>query len=877
MPKRAAQRFLVLAVSLVAASSLASGYYNWIFFPRSGGPFTPIAAKINLSALPNNTISYFISNQPPSVMVPGDSFQSLVSQIQAAANAWNQVPTSAARLAFGGMETVGATQQNTPGIDVVFDDDMPVGLLAQTRVTLPADVSSIVNVPSVFISRSKVQLRSDLTVYQQASYYDSVFLTITHEFGHALGLQHSLTSGAMSTDVTRATTKAAPLSADDIAGISMLYPVPNFASVTGAITGSVLQNGAGVNLASVVALSTNGIAISALTNPDGTYYIGGVPPGQYYVYAHPLPPAAQGEAYPDNIYPPMDAKQNSFPANTRMDTQFFTINGGTRDWTQAGQNLVTVNAGGVSSNINFPNMQVRSGPAIYALQTYGYPTQSPTQVPLPTPYLVSGSRLYLTLTAPTLTANGSLAPGLAMSAIGGAAFTEANTLAYYAPSNGFVGAKVVLDTNAVSGPTPVALALTVPNDLYVLPQAFTVVSNPGPAISNVSATGATGPLGGPVVAVSGANLSAATAVVFDGAPGAIQSANSDGSLTVAAPPAAANYSASVEAFSGDGQTSLLSLGITPTPTVFTYGGPANPSVKVNYALLRQGADSEVDLIGTNTNFLSGQVAVGFGSSDIVVRRVWVLSPQRILLNVTVAPQAQPGPVELTIASGLQMETLSAVLQVQAAANPPSLRVPVVNALTGLEGVPAGGTAIINTTGLPQNLAGWTLQVDTVKIGLPSQLVGTGLTVQIPASLASAPGPALVNLIDPNGNLVSAVVMQIDTPPPAIVGLVNAIGVPISSTNPARPGDALTLTVSGLADPASSAAPVAANVNITVGATAGVGGVSQAASALLPGGQPGVTQIQFTLSPSAPFGPQQQLTVGVGTRVSSSVPIVIIPK
>jgi Matrixin len=868
-----AQRSLVLALSLIAASSVASGYYNWIFFAHGSGPFIPIPAKLNLSAVQNNTVSYFISNQAPSVMMPGDDFQSLISQIQAAANVWNQVPTSTIRLAFGGMETVGATQQNTPGIDVVFDDDMPVGLLAQTRVTLPSDVSSIVNVPSVFISRSKVQLRSDLTVYQQASYYDSFFLTIAHEFGHAMGLQHTLTSGLMATPVTSATSKAAPLSADDIAGISMLYPVSGYGNITGAISGVVLQNGTGVNLASVVALSSNGIAISGLTNPDGTYFIGGVPPGQYYVYTHPLPPAAQGEGSPDNIYPPETAQQVPFPANTGMDTQFFSSTGGTRDWTKAG--VVTVNAAGVAANVNFPNMQVRSGPALYAIETYGYPTQSPTQVPLPTPYLVSGLRLFLTMAGPTLTPNGGLLPGLAVSAIGPAAFTEANTLAYYAPPNGFVGADLVLDTNTVQGPTPVALAFTVPNDLYVLPQAFTVVANAAPAISSVSATGAVGPLGGPVVTVVGANLNATTQVVFDGAPGTVQSANNDGSLTVAAPPAVANYTASVEALSADQQTSLQPLGITPARMLFTYSGPASPSIKVNYALLRQGTDSEVDIIGTNTNFISGQVAVGFGTSDIVVRRVWVLSPQRILLNVTVAPQAQAGPVELTVVSGLQVETLTSVLQVQAASNPASLRVPIVNTLTGLEGVPAGGSVVITTTGLPQNLSGWTLLIDNLKAGLSPQMIGNNLTVQVPASLASAPGAALVDLIDPNGNVVSVVVMQIDTPPPAIVGVVNSIGVPISSTNPARQGDALTVTVTGLADSASSIAPAAANVNIGVGGVGGV--VNQSASALLPGAQVGVTQIQFTLSPSAPYGPQQQLTVGLGTRVSAPVQIAIIPK
>src|SRR5262249_804636 len=153
---------------------------------------------------------------------------------------------------------------------------------------------------------------------------------------------------------------------------------------------------------------------------------------------------------------------------------------------------------------------------------------------------------------------------------GSAASLESNTLAYYAPSNGFIGADVVLDTNPVSVTTPVALAVTVPNDLYILPQALTVVPSPAPVIGNVSATGPSDASGDPIVTVTGANLNANTQVVFDGATAKVQSANSDGSLTVVAPPAVANYTASVEALSSDGQTSLLALGVTPTPFPFTY-------------------------------------------------------------------------------------------------------------------------------------------------------------------------------------------------------------------------------------------------------------------------------------------------------------------
>ena len=53
------------------------------------------------------------------------------------------------------------------------------------------------------ILRSKLQLRSDLTVKQQASYSEAFFLTMVHEFGHTMGLQHSMVSATMSTATTR--------------------------------------------------------------------------------------------------------------------------------------------------------------------------------------------------------------------------------------------------------------------------------------------------------------------------------------------------------------------------------------------------------------------------------------------------------------------------------------------------------------------------------------------------------------------------------------------------------------------------------------------------------------------------------------------------
>jgi len=427
---RKVARSLSLAAGLTAlclmSGSIASGYYNFVYFASRNAPFTPVPVRFDLNALVGGTVSYFISDQPPVAMMPGDSYAGIVSQIRSAAAVWNGVSTSSLRLSYGGVSTIG-TPQSTPGIDVVFDDNLPVGLLAQTRVTTPTDPTPYVGGGFVPLERSKVQLRSDLTatvgaVKGQPSYSELFYTTLVHEFGHALGLQHALVSGAMATYVTRATTKGHPIAADDVAAVSMLYPATGYVASVGSISGRVTLGSGGVNLASVVALSTNGTAISGMTNPDGNYTINGIPPGQYFVYVHPLPPAQQGEAYPDNIVPPVDLQGNPFPAATGFGTLFYP---GTRDWNSATQ--VAVKAGVSAPNINFA-VQGSSGPAIYNLETY-----AGAQVLVPSPYLVSGSRQYLVFTANGALVNGTtqLTPGLSVSAIGSAARTEPTTLAYY--------------------------------------------------------------------------------------------------------------------------------------------------------------------------------------------------------------------------------------------------------------------------------------------------------------------------------------------------------------------------------------------------------------------------------------------------------------
>jgi hypothetical protein len=112
----------------------------------------------------------------------------------------------------------------------------------------------------------------------------------THEAGHFLGMDHaSNTSSTMFWNTVPGVIYQRNLSADDIAGISTLYPPAAFAS-KGTLSGTVrTTSDVPVYGAIVVAINANGVPVaSTVTDPSGTYSIQGLDPGSYTVYAEPL-------------------------------------------------------------------------------------------------------------------------------------------------------------------------------------------------------------------------------------------------------------------------------------------------------------------------------------------------------------------------------------------------------------------------------------------------------------------------------------------------------------------------------------------------------------------------------------------------------------
>jgi hypothetical protein len=841
--RRAPRTALVTAGVAVLFSSVASGYYHYVHFAGHLGPFVPMYEKYDLNALPNKTIYYFISDQGPSQLAQGDTVAGLISEIRQVGKIWNEVPSSDLRIAFGGLSS-SSTQQNAPGIDIVFDDDIPPGIWALGGVTsVAAPVVAADGTGFVPIQRGVVRIRRDLS--SSPSFGERAFRTMVHEFGHALGLQHTFTSGVMSTEITRAATRAKPLSDDDIAGLSILYPAGAFLAQTGTITGRVTADGAGISLASVVAISANGPAVSTLSNPDGTYTLRGVPPGGYFLYVHPLPPAIFPETWPGNVIPPMAPDGSILDGRDSFDTQFYP---GTRDLNSAA--TLFIGSGETKTGYDF-SVSRRAAPAISSVSTYGYYGNTAV-APAPVVGTTRGATL-VARGAGLVKADETLVPGLSVRVLAdsGANIPQSSVKYYTA---GYIQFAVYPGFGWSPGARHLLFATN--DDIYVLPAGVLLVANQGPQITSVQPV--TDDSGNRAAIISGINFDATTRIYFDGARAAIRAVNPDGTLLVTPPTAPGSHQANVVALNADGQSSLFAQP-NGGPT-YTYDPADAPQIVVSPTSLAAGSEAMVEITGINTAFADGQTVVGFGSSDIAVRRIWVTGPNRILANVRVSPAAAPGAMHLTVATGLQTVTNSFGFQVTpASSNPNRLMMvpPVTNAVSGPTGVWAGGTGVLNIQNLTAPASAVNLTVGDQQAFVIS--AGGGQVVfQVPANLPL--GPAIMRLqVMGYNDPIPPVVMNVDPPPPAIVNIYSSPGILADSTHAAKVGSILGMVVAGLPGSVLTADPGSVKVHIGV--------VDLPAFSV--GAVDGGVMVQVTLTDAVPKG--AQISVWITYQGVTSLP------
>jgi hypothetical protein len=817
----------LLALALLALP--APAYYHFVYYLNG----VAVPERFDLTALPNNTVTVFVSENGPQTYYQNDNFNSVLTQVSQAALVWNAIPSSALRVAFSGLEN-SSTLQNTPGIDVTFED-LPPGVEGYGGPTSPAlgsPATAANGSQFIPIVRSSMHFNLNMTILPGPSYNQTFYLTTLHELGHALGLQHTFTSATMSQGTTRATTQAHPVGADDIAGLSVLYPNANFAQF-GSITGQITAGGNGVHLASVVAIPTVGDAVSAVTNPDGTYRIDGIPPGSYYVYVHTMPPDA-------DIFGPWNADGSVAAPSGPVNTLFWSPSNSTGTPNLVPTAVVSVQKGVVTPLINIATSS-NADVSIYDGQIYGYFNNSQNGItPADVNMLAAPS---VVLAASVVTASNGLAPGLGVQPIGSSIAID-NVYPYTANGFTYYGVQIGFDLGAQTGWQHVIF--NTPNYTYVLPAAINLTRSAPPTVTAASGNG------DGTVTVTGTNWAPGTLLYFDGLPSSIQTINPAAGSAVVVPPAGTNNEQAVlTAYNSDGQNSQFVQ--SASPVTYSYGGAATPVItSITPSSLPAGGEAAIDIIGSGFTFTAGQtppgqITVGFGTSDVLVQQVFILSPTHLRVDVLVSPKAALSNPDVSVVAGFELATAPAGFQItpQVAGLPVPLP-PLVNALPGLTGAYPGAVVSLYGSNLATGSANPVVTVEnqpaTVLYASPSQL-----NLQLPSTLT--PGPAILTL---NNGVLAAfpIGVSIANPPAGINAIQNTSGAYIDATNAAHQGDTLIATLSNFAPPGTNIDP--SRVQVTVG------GVSHSALQIVTAGA--YYQLYFTLNSNDPVGQSEQLIV-----------------
>ncbi len=306
-----------LLLVLLFCALLAAPAYSYLIeyvTPRGGG--SPAPSHWDQGAF---SVVWSLNSTHPGSNVQGS--RSVEDVIRASFNTWTGAPNTALSVTEGApTNTSAAAADGTNLVCFVCSGDFSkdATTLAVT-VTTTADAAGENNYHGGQSTGPGQILDADILFNPSAQFTtdgsgsgQDLQTVATHEIGHFFGLDH--------TGVVRAIMfPFAPpvetsLSYDDVAAISFLYPKASPDVGTGTVSGSVTLNGSPVFGAHVFVDSETGnepfggfgirkSPISALTRPDGSYVITGVPPDTYSVIAEPLDGPVDNSNVSD--YPPV--------------------------------------------------------------------------------------------------------------------------------------------------------------------------------------------------------------------------------------------------------------------------------------------------------------------------------------------------------------------------------------------------------------------------------------------------------------------------------------------------------------------------------------------------------------------------------------------
>lgn len=206
-----------------------------------------------------------------------NAFPGAQQVVERAFSAWTAVPDTDIQfqpIVLGDNLTAGSDNLNV----VTMTDSLlgGQGALAITTYTFDDNTGNFID--------ADIQLDASLL---QSDY--NIQMTVQHEIGHILGLDHSaVLSSVMYPYVGRGT--AAPVfDSDDNIGIATSYPNRNVDLLGATLRGRVIGDQGGIFAAQVVALNEIGQPVATtLTDSTGEFALQALPAGTYRLYAEPL-------------------------------------------------------------------------------------------------------------------------------------------------------------------------------------------------------------------------------------------------------------------------------------------------------------------------------------------------------------------------------------------------------------------------------------------------------------------------------------------------------------------------------------------------------------------------------------------------------------
>jgi hypothetical protein len=242
-------------------------------------------------------IRYFVTDRS----APGVSAPQMQQAIARALASWQAVDTAQISSEFVGFTTANPVSNdgrttlgfvNRPDLDRV---------LGATSFTLDTVTGDVIESDIFFNSRFEWSVAAN----GEANRFDLESIAV-HEVGHLLGLAHSalgetevrpggrrvLGAEAVMFPVafSAGTIQGRAIKADDIAGLSDIYPSDAFRQNTGSVSGKVTKSGQGVIGAHVTAFNpkTGRLVAGFSLSDDGSYTIAGLEPGPHVLRVEPL-------------------------------------------------------------------------------------------------------------------------------------------------------------------------------------------------------------------------------------------------------------------------------------------------------------------------------------------------------------------------------------------------------------------------------------------------------------------------------------------------------------------------------------------------------------------------------------------------------------